>query len=70
MSGEYEFRFFVGVLVRKHLRQMLESERFSGRDIRWLEDKGWIESVFRVRGNASDVKAVESRVDAYIKALG
>ena len=67
MDNEYEFRIIAGILVRKYLRQILEIERFSGREIRWMEDKGWIESVFRVRGKASDAKAIESRVDAYIK---
>lgn len=61
-----EFTFTAGIFIRKKLRQMLESERFEGRDIRWMEDKGWIESVFRVRG---DIKAVESRVNRYIKIL-
>lgn len=69
MNNEYEFSFIVGVLIRKHLRQMLESERFSGRDIRWIENKGWIGSTFRVRGNAADAKAIESRIDAYMKIL-
>ena len=67
--NEYEFRFTAGILVRKHLRQMLESERFSGRNIRWIENKGWLESMFRVRGNAEDVRAVESRFYEYSKML-
>ena len=67
--NEYEFRFTAGILVIKHLRQMLESERFSGRNIRWIENKGWLESMFRVRGNAEDVRAVESRFYEYSKML-
>lgn len=65
--SEYEFSFTAGMLVRKNLRYMLESEKFSGRDIRWLEDKGFIESTFRVRGK--DAKLTEQRIDHYIKIL-
>ena len=69
MASEYEFRYTAGVLVRKHIRTILESERFIGRNIRWMEEKGWLYSVFRIRGEYADAKAVESRLEAYAKAL-
>ena len=69
MASEYEFRFAAGVLIRKNIRTILESEKFIGRNIRWMEEKGWLDSVFRIRGEYADAKAVESRLDAYAKAL-
>jgi hypothetical protein len=69
MKREYQFQFTASVMVRKNIRQMLESEHFGGRDIRWMENKGWLESAFHVRGEFSDAKAVESRVLAYIERL-
>ena len=69
MDKEYEFRCTAGALVRKHLQTILENEQFSGRNIRWMEEKGWLESVFRVRGIFADTKAVESRVDTYSKLI-
>ena len=67
--SEHEFTFTAGAMVRKHFRMMLESERFSGRDIRWLENKGWFESQFLVRGKAEDAKATESRIVAYAELM-
>jgi len=67
--SEYEFRVLAGALVRKNVRTLLDSEIFYGRDIRWMEDKGWLESVFRVRGEYNDSKAVENRLEEYIKRL-
>ena len=64
-----EFRFIAGICIRKRIRHMLESEEFAGRKIRWMEQKGWIESTFRVRGEDTDVRAVQSRVEEYIKIL-
>lgn len=70
MGNEYEFRFTAGVLVRKHIRTILEGARFVGHNIRWMEEKGWLDSEFRVRGEYDVAKALESRIDAYSRTLG
>ena len=69
IASECEFSFRAGVLLRKNIRTILKSEWFFGRNIRWMEEKGWLESLFRIRGEYFDVKAVETRLDTYAKAL-
>ena len=69
MSDYSRFGVVVGILHRRNARWILESEKFSGGNIRWIEDKGWFESSFMVCGNTNDVKAVKSRIDEYIKTV-
>jgi hypothetical protein len=66
--NDYEFQFTAGVLVRKNVRILLESEVFSSGGIRWLEDKRWTFSTFRVRGVRA--KQFEERLRHYLRSLG
>ena len=68
--ADIKFRITVGRLLCKHLRDMLESEVFEGRKIRWREGKGWIEREFSVIGDAADINAVAERIDYWVKAMG
>ena len=66
--SDYEFQFTAGVLVRKKVRTLLESEVFSSGGIRWLEDKRWTFSTFRVRGGSA--QQFEERLRHYLVCLG
>ena len=70
MSNESEFRIDVGVLYRRYFREILQEEVFSGRPIRWVEHKRWLDSTFRVRGPNQDVGAIATRLQEYARALG
>jgi hypothetical protein len=60
----------VGVLIRRYLREILESEKFAGRPIRWMETKRRTYSVFHIRGPRKDVSDVEDRVDSWLRSIG
>lgn len=70
MTEETTIRVQVGALIRRHLRVMLESERFEGASIRWLEDKRWTTSVFHIRGRPADIERVGSRIQHWLKCIG
>ena len=63
--SEARFSMEVGLLHRKNIREILESEKFRGRRIRWRESKGWIESTFEVIG--ADAHLTSDRLDEYIR---
>ena len=65
IKDEYEFQFTAGMGIRKYVRDMLEGEVFSGAEIRWMEQKRLMSSLFRVRGR--DAKLTENRVVSYIR---
>jgi len=60
----------VGRLLCRHLRDMLDSEQFGGRDIRWREGSGWFSRIFTIRGNPKDVEAIRNRINHWIGAMG
>lgn len=66
---ESGFEIEVGILICGHIREILESEQFNGRKIRFREGKGWFTRTFSVRGEENDVYAVKGRLDHYIKCL-
>ena len=63
------FSFTVGRLLCGRFRDMLNAEKFSGRDIEWMESSGWIDRTFTVRGVGSDIDATASRIQNYIEYL-
>ena len=68
--NESSFEFEAGILICGNVREMLESEIFHGRNIRFREGKGWITRVFSIRGDTEDVRAIRSRLEHYAKVLG
>ena len=62
---EASFEFEAGRLICGHVREMLESERFYGRKIRFREGRGWISRTFSIAGDEADVRAVVSRLEHY-----
>lgn len=50
--------FTAGLLIRGQVRDYLASEKFRGRRIDWHESKGWLDSIFTIRGEESDVRTV------------
>ena len=61
------YRYEVGILLCGGFREMLESEKFAGRNIRYREGKGWLSRVFEVTG--SDAAKIHARLSHYIKCL-
>lgn len=56
------FRVEVGRLLCGSMRDMLESEKVCGRDIRWHESSGFISRTFTIAGAPKDIAAIETRV--------
>ena len=63
-------RFEAGILLCRHVREMLESEIFCGRKIKYLEGRGWISRIFTITGEKSDVEAVYERLSFWKQGLG
>jgi len=66
---EATFKIEVGRLVCHNVREMIESEVFYGRKIRWREGKGILSRTFSIIGDADDVKAIAERLNYYAKTL-
>lgn len=64
------FQMEVGRLLCRNVREMLESEKFCGRNINFIEGKGWISRTFTVRGAPSDIDAVRQRLSYYLLCNG
>ena len=58
-------RVEAGLLIRGRVRALLEREKFSGRAIEWIESKGFLESLFTIKGDETDVELVyQALIDA------
>ena len=55
---EFSARVQAGILIRGRVRAFLEAEKFSGRDIQWIESRGFLESLFTIQGGKEDVTYV------------
>ena len=66
---EREFSFTADIFIRRHFRGLLKLNVYAGMQIRWVEDTGWLESNFSVRGNCDDVKIIEYIVSVRLKQL-
>lgn len=70
--GEQEevgFEVEVGLLRWKDMRELLDSEVFCGRPIRWREGKGWFSHTFVVVGPAKHVAQVKERIDFWASCV-
>lgn len=59
------FEFQAGRLICSAVREILESEQFHGRKIRWREGKGFISRTFSIAGDPQDVKRIIDRLEYY-----
>lgn len=66
---EAYFEFEAGRLICGIVREILESEQFHGRKIRWREGKGFISRTFSIAGDPQDVKCVLERLEHYKRCL-
>jgi hypothetical protein len=57
-------RFDVGRVMCGQVRTFLESEKFRGRNIQWLESGGWLSHLFTVKGDAQDVIEISRQLEA------
>lgn len=67
---EARLQIVVGRLLCSDMRDMLESEVFCGRPIRWREGKGWFERTFTIAGPIEHVRQIKQRIDYWMGALG
>lgn len=58
-----------GMLIRRHLRKMLEGAAFSAKQIRWMEDKHWTYSIFSICGPEKDVSALAERISFWLATI-
>lgn len=64
------FDVVVGWGMRRHMRDLLESEQFVGSSIEYREGKGWFTRVFTIKGNEEDVDRVQARIKHWMKCMG
>ena len=58
MSSNYTTEFVAGLLIRRQVRQFLDSVIFRGEDISYYESKGWVASSFTLKGDRVTIMAV------------
>lgn len=54
-----------GALVRGQLRRGLQDMKWMGHGVEWEEDKGWLDSVFYIRGPRDIIKQLGDILDQY-----
>jgi hypothetical protein len=64
------FEIEVGRLLLDDIRGIIQREKFKGRDIEFIEGKGFFTRDFVVKGNRADVREVKKRIDKLIKSMG
>ena len=68
-STEARLEILIGRLLCSNMRDLLESEVFTGRPIRWREGKGWIERIFTIIGPPAHVEQVRQRIAHWAEAI-
>ena len=58
MSKQTTTHFVAGLLIRRQVRNALDSLIFRGEEITYHENKGWIDSTFTLKGDKAVVRAV------------
>lgn len=59
----------VGRAICRHMRDLLEGEKFSGTRIDWHEGSGWFSRVFTIKGDEADVDRVEIRLRHWFNCM-
>ncbi len=59
----------VGRMLCGQVRDFLESCKFKGMDIEYLESSGWLERDFTVKGSNDDIIAVHQSFKDWMKRL-
>jgi len=59
-----------GRLLCKHLRDILNSEKFSGRNIEWIEGNGLFSHLFTIKGDDKDIEEVSERINHWFACMG
>jgi len=59
----------VGRAICRHMRDLLEGEKFSGTQIDWHEGSGWFSRVFTIKGPEADVDRVEIRIRHWFNCM-
>lgn len=49
-----------GVLVRSNVRKIITAAAFKNPDLKWIEQKGFLSSIFSVRGPLGSVRRLRS----------
>lgn len=68
-AQESGFEIEVGRLLCGDMRELLDSEVFCGRPIRWREGKGWFCRTFTVVGPKAHVQQLKERIDHWASTL-
>ena len=63
------FSVEVGRLLCGNMRELLISEKFSGRNIEWIEGRGWVSRLFTIKGNCEDVEKIRERIEYWMKCM-
>ncbi len=66
---EARLEVLIGRLKCADMRDLLESEVFAGRPIRWHEGKGWIERRFTIVGPPAHIEQVRERLAMWFSVL-
>lgn len=64
------FSIDLGRIYWKHLREMLDSEIWTGTDIEYREGSGILSKVFHIKGSPADVHRVKNRIQEWVKNHG
>ena len=61
-QDDVRLEIVIGRLLCSNMRDLLESEVFSGRPIRWREGNGWIERRFTIVGPSAHIEKILERI--------
>jgi len=64
------FQLECGILLCGNLRDMLDSEKFNGRKIEYLEGRGWFSRVFTIKGDEPDITNIQDRINYWFQCMG
>lgn len=56
-------KYDVGRILCRHVRGYLDTQKFLGRDIDWLESDGWLSHTFTIKGDDADVVTISAYLD-------
>ena len=57
-------KFEAGALLRKEIRQFLQTQQFRGYKFEWIEQKGFLSSTFRLKGEETLIRQMVEAIQA------